>query len=173
MTEEEESEHVKEVYARFGLAVYFAQVLEHQVVNSLTILDLIPTRRHLARSPDEWGVLVDDFTDRHFKRTLGALIGMLATVTSFPAGLADRLDAALLKRNWLAHAYFRERSGSLMSEVGRGQMLEKLHACRELYSSVDRELIELVEPLCEKPGLTADILAREYERFVKESRGNA
>jgi hypothetical protein len=173
VTKEEESEHVKEVYAQFGLAVYFAQVLEHQVVNSLVILDLIPTRRHLARSPDEWGVLVEDFMDRHFKRTLGALIGTLATVTSVPAGLADRLDAALLKRNWLAHAYFRERSGSFLSEVGRWQMLEELHACRELFSSVDRELTELVEPLFEKAGLTADIQAREYERFVKESRGNA
>ena len=32
-----EDEHTKEVYARFGLAVYYAQVLEHGLVNALTI----------------------------------------------------------------------------------------------------------------------------------------
>jgi hypothetical protein len=46
--------HVKEVYARFGLAVYWAQVLERGVVNALVIVDLIPSRRHLARSAEEW-----------------------------------------------------------------------------------------------------------------------
>jgi hypothetical protein len=45
---------VKEVYARFGLAVYWAQVLERGVVNALVIVDLIPSRRHLARSAEEW-----------------------------------------------------------------------------------------------------------------------
>lgn len=51
----DEYDHVKEVYARFGLAVYFAQVLEHGLVNALVILDLIPARCHLARSRDQWG----------------------------------------------------------------------------------------------------------------------
>jgi len=53
VSEYDEDEHVKEVYARFGLAVYYAQVLEHGLVNALVVLDLIPNRRHLARSRDE------------------------------------------------------------------------------------------------------------------------
>lgn len=40
----DEDEHVKEVYARFGLAVYFAQVLEHGLVNALVILFLLPRK---------------------------------------------------------------------------------------------------------------------------------
>jgi hypothetical protein len=52
--EHDEDEHVKEVYARFESAVYYAQVLEHGLVNALVILDLIPNRRHLVRSRDEW-----------------------------------------------------------------------------------------------------------------------
>ncbi len=55
MSDHDQGEHVKEVYARFGLAVYCIQVLEHALVNALVILDLIPSRRHLARSGDEWG----------------------------------------------------------------------------------------------------------------------
>jgi hypothetical protein len=30
----DKDEHVNEVYARFGLAMYFAQVLEHGLVNA-------------------------------------------------------------------------------------------------------------------------------------------
>jgi hypothetical protein len=36
-------EHVKTVYAHFGLAVYLAQVLEHGLVNALVFVDLLPS----------------------------------------------------------------------------------------------------------------------------------
>ena len=36
---EEENTHIKEVYAQFGLAVYYAQVLEHGMVNALVFLN--------------------------------------------------------------------------------------------------------------------------------------
>ena len=59
LSDDREDEHVKEVYARFGLAVYYAQVLEHALVNAVVVLDLIPSRRHIARSKEAWGVEVD------------------------------------------------------------------------------------------------------------------
>ena len=55
MNAEDDGEHEKEVFARFGLAMYRAQVLEHGIVNALAVLDLIPSRRHLARSREDWG----------------------------------------------------------------------------------------------------------------------
>ena len=61
--EHDEGEHVKEVYARFGLALNCAQVLEHGLVNALFIVDLIPSH-HLARSRDKWGTAVDAFGRR-------------------------------------------------------------------------------------------------------------
>lgn len=39
----DEDDHVKEVYARFGLAVYHAQELEHGLVNAPVVLGLIPS----------------------------------------------------------------------------------------------------------------------------------
>src|SRR5688572_27846814 len=80
MNEPDEGEHVKEVYARFGLAIYRAQVLEHALVNALTILNLIPSRRHLARSRDEWSGEVDAFMDRSFEGTMGRLLNSLRSV---------------------------------------------------------------------------------------------
>jgi hypothetical protein len=79
---EDEDEQIKEVYARFGLAVYYAQVLEHGIATALLVLGLIPTRRHLAPSVEDWAKEVDAFMDRHFEDTMGRLISSLRSVTS-------------------------------------------------------------------------------------------
>lgn len=39
-------EHVKEVYARFGLTVYLVQVLEHGLANALVSTELLPRRSY-------------------------------------------------------------------------------------------------------------------------------
>jgi hypothetical protein len=74
----DEDEHIKEVYARFGLALYCAQVLEHWLVNALVMMDLIPNRRHQARAEEEWANEVDPFMDRQFEEPMGRLIKKLA-----------------------------------------------------------------------------------------------
>src|SRR5258707_9358823 len=104
---DDEGEQIKEVYARFGLAVYFAQVLEHGIVNALLIVSLIPSRRHLVPSIEEWAAEVDAFTGRHFEDTMGRLIKSLRSVTTLGVGLEVLLRDALGKRNWLVHDYFR------------------------------------------------------------------
>jgi hypothetical protein len=38
-------------------------LLEHGLVNALVILDMIPSRRHRARSLGEWEAQVDAFID--------------------------------------------------------------------------------------------------------------
>ena len=47
MTDDPESEHIKEVYARFGLALYYAQVLEHE---TLALDESLPFRRTIEAS---------------------------------------------------------------------------------------------------------------------------
>lgn len=93
---DDESEHIKEVYARFGLALYRAQVLEHGIVNALVVVDLIPSRRHLARSKTEWEVAVDEFMGLHFDHTMGKLMSDLSghaceSVTRSQQSLITRL----------------------------------------------------------------------------------
>lgn len=166
MTEQDDSEDVKEVYARFGLAVYFAQVLEHGVVNALVILDLIPSRRHLARSSEEWGAAVDGFMDRHFEATMGRMMKSLRDATQVSAELEGLLRGALKKRNWLVHDYFRERATEFMSSAGREQMLREVDECRDLFQTTDQRLESIVAPLRAKAGLTDELLEREYRRML-------
>ncbi len=165
-----DGEQVKEVYARFGLAVYWAQVLEHGIVNALIILDLIPSRRHLARSTDEWGSEVDGFMDRHFQATMGRMMRELRDVTRMDDDLEQLLSEALRKRNWLVHDFFRERATGFISTTGREQMLSEVDRCRDLFQSADKRLEATVAPLRRKAGLTDELLAREYERIHKETQ---
>src|SRR5687768_13811856 len=107
MNAEDDGEHEKEVFARFGLAMYRAQVLEHGIVNALAVLDLIPSRRHLARSREDWGAEVDAFMDRNFEVTMGRMMHNLRAVTQVAPELDILLRDALGKRNRLAHDFFR------------------------------------------------------------------
>lgn len=98
MTGDTQNEQIKEVYARFGLALYCAQVLEADIVNALVVVDLVPSRGHLARSKDEWVTTVDAFMGRHFEQTMGHLMRDLRSVTTIQTDLDDLLKRALKKR---------------------------------------------------------------------------
>ncbi|HKG61645.1 MAG TPA: hypothetical protein VKB05_17945 [Pyrinomonadaceae bacterium] len=158
-----ESDDIKEVYARFGLALYCAQVLEHGIVNALVVVDLIPSRRHLARSKAEWEAAVDAFMGLHFEHTMGKLMYDLRSVSRIPTDLDDLLKRALKKRNWLAHEFFRERATEFLTSTGRDQMLTEVDKCRDLFKAADEALENVVKPLLSAAGITDEILEREYE----------
>jgi hypothetical protein len=161
-----ESEEIKEVYARFGLALYWAQVLEHGIVNALVVVDLIPSRRHLGRSKAEWEAAVDAFMGFHFDHTMGKLMHDLRSVSKIPTDLDDLLKRALRKRNWLAHEFFRERATEFLTSTARDQMLTEVDECRDLFKAADEALENVVKPLRSAAGITDEILEREYQAML-------
>jgi hypothetical protein len=165
---DDENEQVKEVYARFGLAVYFAQVLEHGIVNALLVVDLIPSRRHLAPSKDQWAAEVDAFTGHHFEDTMGRLINNLRSVTTLDADLESILRKALGRRNWLVHDYFRERAEEFISDIGRQEMLKEIDECRELLQLADASLDAIVRPLRTTQGITDEWIEQEMNRRTQQ-----
>jgi hypothetical protein len=161
---DDENEQIKEVYARFGLAVYFAQALEHGIANALLVVDLIPKRRHLAPSKEEWAAEVDAFMDHHFEDTMGRLINSLGSIATLGVDLESLLRNALRKRNWLVHDYFRERAEVFMSNTGRQEMLKEIDECRELFQAADDSLDSIVRPLRTSQGITDEWIEREMKR---------
>lgn len=167
MNNTDESDHIKEVYARYGLALYHAQVLEHGIVNSLTILSLLPSRRHFAESQDEWGLLVDEFMDRNFEKSMGQMITALRAVTTVPDDLEGLFRQALKKRNWLVHDFFRERVKDFLDSAGRDKMLAEVDGCRAGFEEADQRLAKIVDPLRNTAGITDKMLMEEFQRLVK------
>jgi hypothetical protein len=168
MADDEHEAEVKEVYARFGLALYFAQVLEHGIVNAMVIMSLIPEKRHLAPSASEWAATVDQFMSQKFEKTMGGLIHDLQAHGATPAGLQGSLRDALRKRNWLAHHFFRERASDFMTRSGRSRMLAELDECRDLFHATDSLLEQAVRPVRLTAGLSDEMLADILEKMRAE-----
>ncbi len=157
-------EHVKAVYAHFGLAVYLAQVLEHGLVNALVFLELIPNRAGNPVPRKQWETEVDSFLERNFETTLGKMIRSLKAVTPIPSDLETVLTDALTKRNFLAHHFFRERSDEFMSQEGRERMIEELQNAQALFDAADTKLSEATKSAREKYGFTDE----RAEQFLEE-----
>lgn len=157
MSDELDTVQIKEVYSRFGLAFYEAQVFEHGIVNALLILDHVPNRRHLASSQEEWAESVDTFTDQHFDTTMGRMLNALESVISVPRELRALLQGAQKLRNWLAHDYFRERAQELLNPNGRDQMIDELDECRASFQTADQALAETCSEAWKNAGITEEM----------------
>lgn len=105
-----ESWLAREIFARFGLAMYCAQVLEHGIVNLWTGLrdGTITSREDMEA---DYMAL--------FERTMGQLNTTLRSRRPDYSDVEDGLRRALALRNFLAHRYFRERAAAFMTKEGR------------------------------------------------------
>ena len=167
MGDDATDEHVKTVYAHFGLALYLAQVLEHGLANALMCAELLPRRAGKPVPRKEWEAEFDAFMDQQFEQTLGRLIRGLRSATSVPADLEGLLTDALKTRNFLTHHFFRERAESFMSRDGREKMIREFELAQKLFEAADERLTEVAKPLREKYGLSDERLKPFEEEYLK------
>ena len=146
---------VRETYAHFGAAVFLAQTLETEIVNAMVIARL-PEKDHISRQE------IDAFMNRPI--TLGQLLKELKKYAWVHDELEQTLQEALEKRNWLVHAYFKERSKDFMSSAGCNLMISELEGAERLFGDATRKLNMSVKPIRERFGITDEVLEREFER---------
>jgi len=158
----DEGDQIRDTYAYFGLAVYMAQVLEHGLVNAMLIASIAGGKK--LSSAD-----IDAFMDKKFELTLGRLIRDLRAHITVDDSLAQLLALALEKRNWLAHAYFRERANEIMTEYGRLAMMVELQTARDSFKAADDKLEEIVRPLRDRLGMTEEKIEAEMQRVLDEA----
>jgi hypothetical protein len=166
MKDADAEDHVRTVYAQFGLALYLAQVLEHGLANALVLAELIPRRAGKPIPRNEWEAEFNAFLGQQFEQTLGRLIQGLKRATAVPADLKGLLARALQTRNFLSHHFFRERAEAFMSREGREEMLEELGRAQKLFEAADARLTEVVKPLGEKYGLTEERMRPIEEAYL-------
>jgi hypothetical protein len=140
MSQDSRDEHVKTVYAHFGLALYLAQILEHGLANALISAELLPRRTGKPVPKTQWEAEFDLFMNEQFNKPLGRLISGLRKATSVPVDLEALLTTALKTRNFLAHHFFRERAESFMSCDGREKMIKELESAQRLFEAADEKL---------------------------------
>jgi hypothetical protein len=147
----------REIYALAGLALYQAQCLEHQIVNSLGLSAMLPywTTAKKPISRTEYFARVDQVWGENYELTLGQLLNSLRqSGITVPANLDLLLRESLKQRNYLVHEYFRERANDWFTPEGRRAMAVELKNMEELFRTADRGLHDVTSPMSNTIGLT-------------------
>ncbi len=157
------SDDVKEVYARFGLAYYHAEVLSRGLCNLYSASQLPPSgpvTRHR----------VEEHLRTASEMTLGQLLPRLSTI--LPPPLLQRLADALERRNFIAHYFWFERIHLMPTLKGIETMLAELAQDTELFHTLDQEVEAITEPLHARMGLTPQLFATAL-KDIKSGKAGA
>ena len=109
---EPESDEEKEVYAFYGHAAYWANVLERGIQNLAVVLQL----GGVAGATSE----VENLFDSVNAKTMGAALRLGRSLPGFPADLEAELAAALSVRNRRATSSFHPRQPQMQSRSSAG-----------------------------------------------------
>jgi|ERR1700693_989883 len=151
----------REVYALAGLALFEAQCLELEIVNSLGLAEIVniwrTSRPQSSVEMSEYSAKIDQIWDKNYERTLGQLlISLRQSGLVIPNTLDSLLRESLENRNRLVHGYFRERSKWLFDSDGRRSMANDLRAMQELFGKTDHSLSEVTSKIRNALGMSAE-----------------
>ncbi|RZF02961.1 hypothetical protein [Streptomyces albidoflavus] len=149
-----EDEQTREMYGRFGVAVYFADVLASGLVCVLAAAEVERAQAGRYRIDDPWDRM---YADR--KLTMGALLNQVKEGGHLAAhqDLIGPLDAALASRNELAHHFWVSRIEDSFSEAGRDRLVEDLEQRRQTFEDVNNAVQErIAAPLVETLGVSRE-----------------
>lgn len=132
-----EAQQKREVFARFGLAMYYANCLERQIG---LLLATMYNQKFLQVQTEER----DSFFDREAKKTFGQMVRDLGNKAQLSTTLESKLQKALKLRNTLAHRYFWERAFNITTLEGREKMIVELQKKADFFKELDREFKHLL-----------------------------
>ncbi|KOP67251.1 hypothetical protein AMS62_19855 [Bacillus sp. FJAT-18019] len=159
----DENEHSKEYYAHTGLALYYSQVLEHQLVNMIVLL-----KRSQGLLPTESDF--DTLYERKFSNTMGQLINEIKQLFQLTTDEINELKEILKQRNFIVHDFFKEKIILTFSRTGKDQIINELQEFVERVRNMDSRLVIHSKVTLEKMGITDEILEDEVKKIREEER---
>lgn len=141
-----DSEHSKELFAYFGLAVYYSQALEQQLTNLLLMMKLskgnVPSEEDLT-----------ELYQRKLSNSLGQLVNEIQHHFPFTEEETVQLKKVWKERNYIVHDYFKERIQETFSPAGRSRMIRELSSFKDQAQALERKLQGYTNELYIKLGL--------------------
>lgn len=157
VTNEPIDDLVREMYARFGLAYYYSEVLHRGLCIILAMSDL--PRKDMITRPR-----VDEHLANAFSMTLGQVITELAG--RIPSEYSTRLEEVLEKRNFLAHHFWFDRAHLMFLAEDIQQLIEELDGYTVIFSRLDEETTAWFHKRQNELGLTDDIIQDSIELIL-------
>lgn len=136
----------REVFASFGLAMYTAQVLEHEIVNLVIWSGLRDGRYQVHGETEAENAVL-------FRQTMGSIKKALLSRRPDIEHLDELLVRAVRLRNFLAHEYFRQRAATFMTEDGKDKMIAELKEAVALFQDADARLSPLTMEIIKAAGV--------------------
>jgi hypothetical protein len=136
----------RQVYAKFGAAMFQGQALEHEIVNLIVWSGVSDGTYSSYKETQTANV-------KMFSETMGVLKQVLISRRIDLANLEDDLVRAVGLRNFLAHSYFRERAAAFITHEGRERMIAELDSSIEFFIKVDAELTSFTREIIGSRGL--------------------
>ncbi len=132
----------KDVFAHFGRAYYYAEVVHRGLVNLAAFV-----------GADEFSTQgrFDERLAEHSRMTMGELVPLAKDL--FPVAVHASLDWALTTRNHLAHGFWYERVHGFLSDAGMESMIEDLELMAEQFGSLNEILDRAVLEHARKQGV--------------------
>ena len=152
------SEEVKEVYARFGLAYYHAEVL-HRGLCNLHALSRIPERGGMT------GPRLAELLSEAYSSTLGRIVNLVLPI--LPEALVAKLQDAIARRNFLAHHFWFERIHLTTTSEGTRQLVAELTAYSKVFQELDGEIEKCTESYQGRAGITDERLREALEATLR------
>jgi hypothetical protein len=112
--------------------------------------------------------------EQQFKKTMGTLNLRVSKRAEFDEALRKRISEATLRRNFLAHHYWREAAEKFMTKDGCAEMIEELSKDADNFEQLDKDIRETTKPVREKLGINEDALNEggrgPYGKFGRQAR---
>lgn len=162
--DEIENKESKDIYAYFGLTIYYYQVLEHQIINMLFIYNL-----------DKKKQISKDNLDRFFKneklKSHTQLINNLFKTYKLKEEDKKELNKLLCIIKYVTKDYFKDNINLMFSQNGRKSIINYLRDITNRIKSMDKKLEEISKNYYEKIGINEELLTKsfqKYKRYLKE-----
>jgi hypothetical protein len=165
-----EDDHVRDVYAHYGLAMYLAQCLEQSIFIHLMFFDFFPRNTQSYRGAEHWQQEFDRYESAELGKTMGKLIQKLKEAGQPTEEINSILIRALKARNRLAHHFFSEQAVNFMSELGRNKMITELESAQALLRSAAKTIDASTMPVARRYGFTEEMEKRAINELMEQQR---
>ncbi len=145
---------MSDVFAAYGRAAYYAQLLEYDLV-SVWMIDSITqgvsfTREDLAQFQGQWS-----------KKTLGKLLHSLINSVLIPDDLKQFLETVRTTRNTLAHDFFLTTADDLRLSDGREKATAKLVEMGSILQKGQELFVNVLKTYSKDFGIDYDAIRRQ------------
>jgi hypothetical protein len=153
----------REIYAKFGLAIYFCQVLEAGLVTYLVLL------RQATEGGKATTEEINELYVELFGNTLGRNISNVRRLLDERGQcvLDEQMTEALELRNELVHQWMRTRVLRQGTSENRLAMIEELDAARAKLEAADQLLEERTQAMMIKAGMPPNFVRENLERLME------